>query len=72
MSLTYVVCCSAKTSTEFRRLLFRSGFEGQSWWISASMPSLFIPIIYHAMPVFDLLDLHDVCGGLEISCFFFL
>jgi hypothetical protein len=34
------------------------------------MPSLFFPIIYHAMPVFGLLDLHDVCGGLEVSCFF--
>lgn len=22
------------------------------------------------MPVFGLLDLHDVCGGLEVSCYF--
>jgi hypothetical protein len=22
------------------------------------------------MPIFGLLDLHDVCGGLEVSCFF--
>jgi len=61
--LTYVVSCSAKTSTEFRCHLFHSGFEGQSWWASSSMPSRFFPSIYHAMPVFDLLDLHDVREG---------
>jgi hypothetical protein len=69
--LTYVVSCSAKTSTEIRRLLFCSGFEGQSWWTSASMPSIFFPIIHHCYACLWSAILHDVCRGLEVSCFFF-